>query len=74
MKPNRREVLITVLFLLLTLMAGLSIQQLLQYRADRQADYRAELLLTDRLEEVETYAWNEQAYRSTGFTLFPIPP
>ena len=66
MKPNRREVLITVLFLLLTLMAGLSIQQLLQYRAGRQADYRAELLLTDRLEEIETYAWNEQAYHAAA--------
>ena len=57
----RKEVILALLLVILTLASGFLIQVLLQIQANRRAEQRAGLLMTDTLEEFSAYAWNEHA-------------
>ena len=57
----RWEVILAFLLVLLTIASGFLIQVLLQIQANRRAEQRAGLLMTDTLEEFSAYAWNEHA-------------
>ena len=56
-----RELLIALLLVALTLASGFGIQVLLQIQANRRAEQRAGILMTDTLEEFDAFAWNERA-------------
>lgn len=60
----RREILFALLLVILTLSLGFAIQALLQIQANRRAEQRAGLLMTDTLEEFEAFAWNERAHHA----------
>ena len=57
----RKEVILALLLVILTLASGFLILMLLQIQANRRAEQRAGLLMTDTLEEFSAYAWNEHA-------------
>ena len=62
----RKEVILALLLVVLTIASGFLIQVLLQIQANRRAEHRAGLLMVDTLEEFSAYAWNEQARRATA--------
>ena len=74
MKSFRKELLFFLALFFLTLVLGFGIQVLLQLQANRAAEQRAGLLMTDTLEEFEAYAWNEHArYKDAAKRLADLP-
>lgn len=61
MKSFRKELIFAIVILLLTLLSGFVIQAALQLQAMRRADQRAGLILSDTLQEIDSFAWNERA-------------
>ncbi|MBQ9664453.1 MAG: M15 family metallopeptidase [Oscillospiraceae bacterium] len=60
-KSIRREVLIALALIVLTVASGFVIQLLLQLQAMRRSEEQAGLLMIDTLEEFDSFIWNEHA-------------
>ena len=61
MKTYRREILFSVLVLLLTLGAGFLIQSILYLRDVRAADLRARVIVSDTLQDIQAFGDSEHA-------------